>query len=87
MTPSSFSPSSAMLVGVVLTIVYMFIGVMAAAHTKPDDGSRGPRMGLWWPFRHELFDEAGRRLCGPGKVLFIGALLAFVAAAWAFANT
>lgn len=87
MNPSAFTPSSAMLVGLLLTILYMFIGVMAFAHAKPDADGRVRRMRMdpWWPFRADTFDVAGRRLCGPGKVLLVAAALAFVAAAWASA--
>lgn len=86
MTASAFSPSSVLVIALVLSIVYMLVGVMAFAHVRPDyrpgKWARRLRMDPWWHFHSADFHEAGKRLCGLGKALFVITALAFAASAW-----
>jgi len=82
------SPSFALLIALILAGIYLFIGVWAFSYVKPESRdaltSNAFRVDFWWPFHGQSFDISGRRLCGPGKILFVAVVLALLIWAWSW---
>ena len=73
--------TSFLIVGIVLGVTYAILGVCAYFHvdeTKIEP--MAPRIlavSFWWPF-YDLYDDAGRKLCVYGRIIFPFAIAAYV---------
>ena len=79
-------PSFALLVALLLTGLYMVVGMVAFGYATPALRARAKarplRFDAWWPFHPAGFEPSGQRLCGLGKFLLVFAAIAYLAWAW-----
>ena len=85
-TMHAVPPSFALLVALLLTGMYMVVGMVAFGYASPDlrakAKARPLRFDPWWPFHSAGFEPSGQRLCGLGKVLLVLAAIGYLAWAW-----
>lgn len=55
----------------VLGVMYLILGFVAYGHVRSDEKrERMAALSPWWAFYSDLYNDAGRKLCTSGKIVF-----------------